>query len=206
MNPNAPASTPERARMPPEAPPHRPIPTPKAKNTPATVAWTLIDWRIGGAASKVGRRAALGFAPGDEVLQRLAPLKREGRLRVAAEAFGDDPSGRVGGGRRSRLPPALEIAPVGDHRRKEGGAVTRLRVFGAEEVAARADLADRLQRQFLLLDRQRAKELGDHCEKVGVERHLLERGLQTALHPAGTVHEEIDAAHDRAPQREYALI
>jgi hypothetical protein len=29
--PNAAASIPERARMPPEAPPHSPIPTPKAK-------------------------------------------------------------------------------------------------------------------------------------------------------------------------------
>src|SRR5208282_1599921 len=123
MTPSSAASTPERARMPPEAPPHEPIPTPKAKNTPATVAWTLIVSRIGGAASKVGWRAALGLAPGDEPLQRVAPLRLEGRRRVAAEPFGDDALGCVGGGRRSRLAPALEIAPVGDHRRKEGGAV-----------------------------------------------------------------------------------
>ena len=43
-------------------------------------------------------------------------------------------------------------------------------------------------------------------EQVGVERHLLERGLQAAFHPAGAVHQQIDAAHDRAPQREHALI
>ncbi len=51
-------------------------------------------------------------------------------------------------GRRAGLAPGLEVAPVRDHRREEGGPVARLRVLRAEEMAARADLAHRVERQL----------------------------------------------------------
>ncbi len=71
---------------------------------------------------------------------------------------------------------------------------------------AGADFAHRLKRQLRFVHAQRPQELGDHRQKIGVERHLLERGLQAPLHPARAMHEKVDAAHDRAPEREHALV
>ena len=104
------------------------------------------------------------------------------------------------------LAPGLVIAPVGDRWREKGGAVARLGVLGAEEVPAGTDFAHCFEREILVLHSQRPQELGDHREQFGVERHLLERSLQASLHPAGAVHEKIDAAHDRSPEREYAFV
>ena len=44
------------------------------------------------------------------------------------------------------------------------------------------------------------------AEQVGVEHELGGRGVQPALHPSGAVHQEVDAAHHGAPQREHALV
>ena len=88
----------------------------------------------------------------------------------------------------------------------ERGAEALLGVVDAEEVAARADLADRVERQRGVVDDDRVEQGGDHRQQVGVEHELGQRGVQTALHPAGAVHQDVDAAHHRAPQREHALV
>ena len=73
-------------------------------------------------------------------------------------------------------------------------------------MAARPDLAHCVERELAVIDHERSQELRHHGEKIGVEHHLLEGGLQASLHPARAMHEEIGAAHDRAPEREDALI
>ena len=45
----------------------------------------------------------------------------------------------------------------------------------------------------------RVQERRDHLQKVRIQDHLLERGLQPAFHPAGGVFQDIDPAHDAAP-------
>ena len=67
-------------------------------------------------------------------------------------------------------------------------------MLGAEEMAARADLLDRRERQGLLVDDDRVQERLDHPEQLGVEDHLLVAGVEAALHPAGAVHQQVDAA------------
>ena len=60
--------------------------------------------------------------------------------------------------------------------------------------------------QLRIVHTQRPQELGNHGQKIGVERHFLERGLQASLHPARAMHEKVNAAHNRAPEREHAFI
>ena len=88
----------------------------------------------------------------------------------------------------------------------EGGAVAGLRVGSAEEVAAGADLAHRIEAERVLVDDDRVEERGHHLQQLGVDDHLLEAGVEATLHPAGAVHQEVDAAHDRAPQREHRFV
>ena len=102
--------------------------------------------------------------------------------------------------------PGLEVAPVGDHRREERVAEPVLGVLYAEEVSARADLGDRLDRQAGVVDDDRVEEGSDHLQQVGVDDHLLVRRAQTALQPAGAVHHDVGASHHRAPEREDTLV
>src|SRR5947209_1927569 len=97
-------------------------------------------------ASKIRRRAAFRLAAGDEFLQRGAALRLQRRRDELGEAGLVESLGGVVGGRRAGLAPSLVIAPVGDHRREKGVAIARLRVRGAEEMAARANLLHRLER------------------------------------------------------------
>ncbi len=71
---------------------------------------------------------------------------------------------------------------------------------------ARADLADRIQCQRRDVHRDGLEERRDHLQQIGVENHLLERGLQAPFHPAGPVLEDVHPAHDRAPQRKHGLV
>ena len=88
----------------------------------------------------------------------------------------------------------------------ERGLEPALRVGGAEEVPARPDVLHRRERERLVVDDDRVEEGLDHPEQLGVEDHLLVAGVEPALHPAGAVHQQVDAAHDRAPQREDRLV
>ncbi|KAB2860643.1 MAG: hypothetical protein F9K43_22520, partial [Bauldia sp.] len=139
---------------------------------------------------------------GDRLFHR--PIDR--RLLIAGENLLPD-LGRLPLRRgRARLPPALVIAPVGEDRRVEGGGKACLRVRRAEVVPAGADVAHGLEREGAFVDHQGIEELRHHLQQIDVENRLFEGGNQPALHPAGRVQDEIAAAHDRAPQREDALI
>ena len=103
--------------------------------------------------------------------------------------------------------PLLEIAPVRDDRRIEGGRVALERVLRAEEVPARTHLSHRVEPERV----RRSMSSGSRnsatiCSRSTVEGEFLVGADQPALHPAGRVQDEIAAAHDRAPQREHALI
>src|SRR5687768_9270082 len=76
----------------------------------------------------------------------------------------------------------------------------------AEEMAAGADIADRLERQRLVGYIERLEELGNHLQEVDVEDEFFERRGQAALRPAGRMHDEIAAAFDNAPKREDRLV
>ena len=81
-----------------------------------------------------------------------------------------------------------------------------LGVGDAEEVTAGTDLGDRVDGERVLVDDDRVEDRGDHRQQVGVEDELDERGVEPTLHPPRAVHQEVDATHDRAPQREHALV
>ena len=51
----------------------------------------------------------------------------------------------------------------------EGVAVAGLSVSGAEKVAGRAHLANRIQRQFVLAGVERPQELRHHLQQVDIE-------------------------------------
>ena len=106
----------------------------------------------------------------------------------------------------SRLRPKSHncASPTGSARRRR--FEPRLRVRRAEEVAAGADILDRLKTERILGQIERRQELGDHLQQVDVEDHLLIRAGQPALHPARAVQHEIAAAHDRSPEREDTFI
>ena len=79
-------------------------------------------------------------------------------------------------------------------------------MLGAEEMPARPDLPHRVESERVLVDDDRIEERLDHPEQLGIEDHLLEPRVEPALHPAGAMHQQVDAAHDRAPQREDRLV
>ena len=81
-----------------------------------------------------------------------------------------------------------------------------LRVGDAEEVPAGTDLGDRLDGERVVVDHDRVEERLDHAEQVGIDDEFGYRSVEPTLHPAGAVHQEVDAAHDRPPQREHALV
>ena len=96
----------------------------------------------------------------------------------------------LGRGPRAILLPRLEVAPVREDRLVERGLVPRERVRRAEEVAARADLGDRVEPELVVVDRERHEDLGHLLEQLGVEDQLLERRRQPALEPAGALVEQ----------------
>src|SRR5690606_5006539 len=92
--------------------------------------------------SKIGRRAAFGLALLDEGVEFFADGGVHRRLLVACQPLLPHPVGALQRRRRAGFRPGLEIAPVGSDRRVEAGLVARLRVRCAEEMPARADVAD----------------------------------------------------------------
>ena len=76
----------------------------------------------------------------------------------------------------------------------------------AKEMPARTNFADRIQRQFGIIDNNRAQKLRHHVEQVRIQHHFFKRGVQPAFHPSSTMHQQIDPAHHRRPQRKYAFI
>src|SRR5271163_4386279 len=100
------------------------------------------------ASLKIRWRAALRLAAGDEGLQGFQPFRLDRRSHEMFEPLFIEAMGGIIGGRRTGFAPALVIAPVGDHRREKGVAIAGLRMGGAKEMAARANFAHRLDRQF----------------------------------------------------------
>ena len=71
---------------------------------------------------------------------------------------------------------------------------------------AGTDLGDRVERQRLVVDHERVEHRRCHVQQVGVDHHLLEAGLQAALHPPGSVHHHVDTTADRPGDREHRLV
>src|SRR6266568_9099815 len=98
--------------------------------------------------------AQLTLAPVDELLQRFvypgvdAGIGELGQqlLPLAGRHLVDGPG--------TLAVPAVEVVGRGDPRPVKAGAVVAQRVLAAQEVAARADLADRVHRLALLVDRE----------------------------------------------------
>src|SRR6186997_1849975 len=144
--------------------------------------------------SVVGRDAALGDTPGDERIELLEDGRVHRRRLVGRQQLLPDPVRLRGEFRRAGLLPRLVVAPVAEHRLMECRLVARLRVLGAEEVAAGTDLLHRREGQRLIIDDDRLEEGRDHPEQLGIKDHLLVARVEAALHPAGAMHQQVDPA------------
>src|SRR5918993_4803219 len=156
--------------------------------------------------SELTWRAALADSAVDEGVELLLHRRVNGRRLVGGDQLLVDPVGVARGVGGPGLAPALEVAPVRDQRRIERGPVALLRVGAAEEMPAGPDLADGVQRQGVLVDRQRLEEARHHLQRVDVDHQLLERGAQAPLEPAGRVLDQVAAAHDHGPEREHGFV
>jgi hypothetical protein len=130
-----------------------------------------------------------------------------GRLLPGSKPFLPDAVGFLDRRRAARQLPVLEIAPVRQDGRIEGGLVARLRVRRAEEMAARG------RRRGSHRARARPRTGPAAAETPPPSAAGRSRGWssrrssdQPALQPAGGVQHEVAAALDGAPQREHALI
>jgi hypothetical protein len=78
--------------------------------------------------------------------------------------------------------------------------------IGLWKAVLNRDFLHGLEAERLVIDHDRVQEGLDHAQQLGVQDHLLVARMEAALHPACTVHEQVDPAHDRAPQAEHALV
>jgi len=165
---------------------------------------------VGGGAgvprSVVGLDAAFGDATGKELVEFLAAVLGHRWLFMGGEDLVGQLLGALVGLEAARVVPVLEVGPRRDHRLEVLGGVALPGVGGAEEVAGRTDLGDGLDGERGVVDHERLEHLGDAVEEVGVDDHLLVGGEEAALEPAGAVQQEVDAAHDGAPDGDDALV
>src|SRR3546814_9923784 len=89
--------------------------------------------------------------------------------------------------------PLLEGVVVSGAGAPEGGLEVGAGVGAAEEVAARADLAQRVHRLAVLAEVVAGAEGLHQAELVGVDDELLVGRHQAALQPAGRVEHEVHA-------------
>ena len=168
--------------------------------------------RVGSERGAHHRSKSVGAPP--SALRRATKASSSSRMAgsiggssIGGEPLLVEPVRRVVGRRRARLAPGLVVAPVGDHRRVEGGAVARLGVRAAEEMAAGADLAHGVERQLVVVDHDGGAGTRPPCA-AGRRRARSSRTRQCSppsIQPAPCM-TRLHAAHDRAPQREHALI
>ena len=81
------------------------------------------------------------------------------------------------------------------------------RVRGAEEGAAGADLAERIERKCLLVDGEvDGEDALEHLEGGDVLGHLLDGRCERALEPAGGVQDDVGPGEQRGPERHERLL
>src|SRR5207302_611854 len=102
--------------------------------------------------------------------------------------------------------PLLEPVVVGERRAVEGRLEVRLRVGAAEEVLARTDLADGVERLAVLGQIHSREQRMHHARLIGVHHELLVAHGQTALEPPGGMQHEVDTRETGGSQRVGRLV
>src|SRR5690348_4974520 len=151
--------------------------------------------------------ADLQLPPGDELLQRLVDARVDAGVGILREHLLPALRGDDVGWARSESLPAVEVLGRRDPRTIETGAVVPHRVLGPQEVTARADLAQRVHRQPLVVDRHAVPEDPlEHAQLLDVDDEFLVGREQGALEPTRRVEDEVDAAEDRRPHAHHRLV
>src|SRR4051812_27982165 len=125
-------------------------------------------------------RAAL-----EEILQLRAHRRVQGRLLIALQHGAPQLPGPRGRIVRAVLPPALEVLGGCESRSPEALPEALERVLGAQEIASRADLRVRRERERALVERDRRELPAQQLQQLDVEHELLEARDEAALQPPG---------------------
>ena len=98
-----------------------------------------------------------------------------------------------------------KVVVVGDRAFPERGFVVAERMRRAEEVLARPDLPERVERQRIVVDRKTPHPDMERRAEICVHHQLLVAHCETALEPAGRMQDEIGAALHGGEHRHRAL-
>ena len=109
------------------------------------------------------------------------------------------------GPRLARVAPLLEAVVVGGRAVVERGLVVAQRVLRREEVLARSELVEAVERELVVVERHTLEPAVQGAAEVGVHHELLVAHHQPALQPARRVEHEVRAAQDRRHHRHRRL-
>src|ERR1700757_5249615 len=122
-------------------------------------------------ASHRGRSSSSGnlaLAPRDIVADGLAHALLEGGWLIALPHLLPQVERPVGRRARAAFAPRLEVRPVRQDRAVKGGLVAGKRMGRSEEMPARRDAPDGIERQLLLAKGDRLQDLSPAAQQFGI--------------------------------------